>query len=66
MNKPDFRISYRAARINCEMSLDEASRKLEISKNVLQNYESRRTEPSWTMHEKMAKLYEVPIENLKA
>lgn len=66
MNKLDFKISYRAARINCEMSLEDASKKLEISKNVLQNYESRRTEPSWTMHEKMAKLYEVPIENLRS
>lgn len=63
--KKDFRISYKAARHNKNLTIKEAAKALEFSESALFKYENKKMVPSWERHEKMAKFYEVPSENLR-
>lgn len=55
-------ITLAAARVNANMTQQEASEKLGISKATLANYESGRTVPDWDMVHKIGLVYKYPHE----
>ena len=57
-------ISLKAARVNAELTIDEAAIALEISKGTLVNYEKYRTTPDIVMAKKMASLYNMSIDDI--
>lgn len=59
-----MRISYRAARVNKGLTLEEASKELGISIGCLSNYENGKTFPKVNTVYKMSNLYEVPFDFL--
>lgn len=61
----DFKISLAAARVNAELTQKQASKALNISKSTLVSYEKGRTIPDVKMGEKIAKLYNVSVDNVK-
>lgn len=54
------KITMAAARVNAGLSQDQASKKLDISKETLSNYENGKTKPSWNMVKKMEEVYNFP------
>lgn len=58
-------ISMKAARVNANMTQFEASKKLNISKSTLANYEKGASIPGMKMGEKIAELYGVPVDKIK-
>ena len=56
------KIQLKAARVNANLSQDEAAELLNISKATLQNYESGRTIPQWDMVKKIGEVYKFPTD----
>lgn len=56
-----MKISLRAARNNCNMSADNVSAILGISKTTLYNWERGETSPQIKYIEKLSHLYNIPI-----
>lgn len=56
------RISMKAARVNANLSQDEAAKSLGISKSTLQKYEAGTTIPDILMARKMEEVYAFPID----
>lgn len=65
LNREKNRVSLRAKRVDLELSLEEASKLIGISKYSLYNYEKYKTSPSVEVALKIAEAYGVPIENLR-
>jgi len=65
INREKNRVSLRAKRVDLELTLEEASNLIGISKYSLYNYEHYKTTPSIETALKIAKAYDVPIENLR-
>ena len=57
-------ISMKAARVNAEMTLEEAAKALGITKNTLINYESGKVSPRVDMAQQIAKLYDMPFDGI--
>lgn len=57
-------IHMKAARVNADLTINEAAEKLGISKNTLINYEKYRTKPSIEMSKKIAELYNTTIDDI--
>lgn len=58
-------ISAEAARVNANLYQAEAAEKIGISVSTLQNYESGKTIPNWSTANKMADVYQFPIEYIR-
>lgn len=56
------KIQLKAARVNANLSQDEAAERLNISKATLQNYESGKTIPQWDMVKKISEVYNFPTD----
>lgn len=56
------RISLKAARVNADLSQQEAAKKLGISKATLQNYEAGNTVPDILLSHKIEEVYNFPID----
>lgn len=56
------KITLEAARINAHLTQKEAAKKLNISVATLQNYESGRTTPDWSLVRKIESVYNYPID----
>lgn len=56
------KIQLKAARVNANLSQDEAADLLNISKATLQNYESGKTIPQWDMVRKIGEVYRFPTD----
>lgn len=56
------RISLKAARVNADLSQQEAAKRLGISKSTLQNYESGNTIPDILMSRKIEEVYGFPMD----
>lgn len=56
------RISMAAARVNANLSQQEAADKLGISRVTLQNYEAGKSVPNWDMVQRIGDLYKFPID----
>ncbi len=59
------RVSLKAKRIDLELSIEEASKLIGISKYSLYNYENNRTVPSVEIARQIAKAYNVDIDDLR-
>ena len=56
------KITLEAARVNAHLTQREAAKELKISVATLQNYESGRTTPDWSVVRRIEKLYKYPID----
>ena len=65
LNGVGSRVSLRAKRIDLNLSLEEASKLIGISKYSLYNYERYKTIPNIDVANKIAKAYRVDINNLR-
>ena len=59
-----MKLTLKAARVNTDLTLDIAAKKLGITKNTLMNYEKYRTIPNMEMGMAMASLYGVSVNDL--
>lgn len=60
-----MKISIEAARVNAGLTLREAATELGVSVSTLSGYENGKVKPRFDTIEKMAVLYNWPIENLR-
>ena len=59
-----MKITLKAARVNAELTLEDAAKALGITKNTLISYEKYRTIPDMAMGTAMASLYGTSVDNL--
>lgn len=59
-----MKITLKAARVNADLTLEDAARKLGITKNTLISYEKYRTIPDMEMGTAMASLYGASVDDL--
>lgn len=60
-----FKVSIKAARVNADLTLEEASKKLGVTKDTLSRYERGTVSYNHEVLNKMLEVYDVPFENLK-
>lgn len=60
-----YRVSFRAARVNVDLTIKEAALKIGIDPSTLQKYETGKSRPDWDIVNKMVEEYKVPIDHLK-
>lgn len=56
-----FRMSLRAARVNAEMSMDDACKALHVSKGTMSNWENGVSVPPADKAIMLAELYKTPL-----
>lgn len=56
------KITLKAARVNADLSQQEAAKALGISVSTLQNYESGKTIPDWSMVKRIEEVYSFPAD----
>ena len=59
-----LRISLAAARVNANMTQEEASKALHVTKQTLVNWEKGITQPKIEQAENISDLYGIPYQNL--
>lgn len=59
-----MKITLKAARVNVNLTLEDAAKALGITKNTLISYEKYRTIPDMEMGTAMASLYGTSVDNL--
>lgn len=59
-----MKIKLRTARVDAELTLEEAAKKLGITKNTLISYEKYRTIPDMRVGKAMASLYGKSVDDL--
>lgn len=59
-----LRITLKAARVNANLSQEEASERIGVCVSTLQNYESGKRIPDWDVVMKIEEVYGVPADNL--
>lgn len=57
-----FQISLKAARVNAELTLEQAAEKLGVTKQTMINWEKGRTAPKPAEFEYLCKIYAAPRE----
>lgn len=57
----NIRISLKAARVNADLTLDQASQMLGVNKRTLWSWENGKTEPKTSKVEEMSRIYNIPI-----
>ena len=58
-------IQLKAARVNANLTQEDVSKELKISKNSIVNYESYKSKPSVDLAKKIAKLYGMSVDDIK-
>lgn len=56
------RISARAARVNAEMTLEQAAKEIGINRTTLIKYEKGETVPDWDVAERIGNIYGFPTQ----
>ena len=64
MDSKDIRISLAAARVNAELTLEQACKKLGVSKNTLIKWEKGLSCPTWDKVQLIGEVYRFPIDNI--
>ena len=59
-----MKLKLKAARVNAELTLEQAAKELGITKNTLISYEKYRTTPDMEMGRAMASLYGAQVDDL--
>ena len=57
-------ISLAAARVNAELTLDQAAKMLRVSKNTLIKWEKGLSCPTWDKVQMIGEIYNFPIDNI--
>lgn len=60
-----YKISLKAARVNANLTLAEASEKIGVSVSALKNWEAKKTFPDQPKIERICEAYSVPYDMLK-
>lgn len=60
-----MKVSFRAARINANLKMQEAAEMLEIATSTLCEYEAGRYEPRFSTVQKMAEIYGCTLDDFK-
>jgi DNA-binding XRE family transcriptional regulator len=59
----DFpRITCKAARVNADMTIDQASKEIGVNRSTLMNYEKGKTVPDWDVVERISDVYNFPAQ----
>lgn len=53
----DFQISLKAARVNADMTQEEAAKLLNVDKSTIASWEKGKTQPKYTQCVKLSKIY---------
>ena len=56
------RISARAARVNAELTLEQAAKEIGINRTTLIKYEKGETVPDWDVAERIGRIYGFPTQ----
>lgn len=59
-----MKITLKAARVNAKMTQDEVAKKVNKSKNTIQNYENGKSIPDIEMGKKLAAIYGVTVDDI--
>lgn len=59
-----MKVTLKAARVNANMTQDEVAKKVNKSKNTIQNYESGKSIPDVEMGKKLAAIYGVTVDDI--
>lgn len=65
LNRVGSRVSLRAKRVDLNLTLEEAAKRIGISKYSLYNYERYKTIPNIEVAKEIAKAYRVDIDSLR-
>lgn len=65
MDKIDLVISIKAARVNAELTLKEASKAIGVATSTLCDYESGKSSPRGDTLQRMSNLYKWPIDHFR-
>ena len=57
-----LKISLKAARVNAELTQREAAKRIGVSREALQTYESGKTIPNWVVVNRMKEVYGIPLD----
>lgn len=61
----ELKLSLKAARVNADMTAEEAAKSIGVTTRTLTNWENGKTYPSTTQIEKIEKTYNVSIANIR-
>ena len=64
MANKDLRISLAAARVNSNLTQDQACKAIHVTKQTLVNWEKGKTSPSVEKAELISKVYGIPLQNI--
>jgi DNA-binding XRE family transcriptional regulator len=59
------KISYKAARINAELSVSDVAKTLNVTEQTIRNYEQHRTAPKPAILKNLADLYGCKVDDFK-
>lgn len=57
-----LKISLKAARVNAELTQREAAKRIGVSREALQTYESGKTIPNWDVVNRIKDVYGIPLD----
>lgn len=60
-----LKISLAAARVNADLTQEDVSKRLRISKQTILNWEKGRSVPSYATMKVLSDMYGVPIDNIR-
>lgn len=60
----EIQISLAAARVNAELTQEDVSKAMKVSKNTLVNWEKGLSEPTISQGRKLSELYNMPLDNI--
>lgn len=60
-----LKISLASARVNANMTQDEVAKEMHVSKNTIVNWEKGKVVPSLAVAEKLSRLYDIPLDNIR-
>lgn len=58
-------ISLASARVNANMTQDDVAKEMHVSKQTIVNWEKNKVVPSLATMEKLSRLYNMPIDNIR-
>ena len=60
--KMDFKISLKAARVNADMTQEEAAKLLNVDKSTVASWENGKTNPDYIKAKKLSEIYGIPLD----
>ena len=58
----DFKISLKAARVNADMTQEEAAKLLNVDKSTVASWENGKTNPDYIKAKKLSEIYGIPLD----